>query len=146
MAIKASTGLRNALLGTGSFKGTMDGGFLDIYAGTVPTDADAAIGSATLLCRISDNGTGTGLDFAASAAAGVLAKDGSQVWSGTNVATGTATFYRFVASGDTGAASTTEPRLQGTVAVLGADLNLSSVALSSGAPQAIQFFYVALPG
>lgn len=145
MAIKASTGLRNALLGTDSFKGTMDGCFLDIYAGTVPADADASIGSATLLCRISNNGAGTGLSFG-TAAGGVLAKDGAQVWSGTNVATGTATFYRLVTDTDTGAASTTEARLQGTVAVLGADLNLSSVALASGAPQAIQFFYVALPG
>jgi len=145
MSVKTSTGLRNGMLVTDSFKGLMDGCFLKIYAGTVPADADAAIGGATLLCTISNNSGVTGLTFDATAIGGVVSKTPAEIWSGNNVAAGTASFYRLETPGDTGAASTTLERVQGTVGLLGADLNLSSVALASGAPQAIDYFTMALP-
>lgn len=145
MTLKVSTGLRNGLLATGSVKSQLDGGFIKIYAGAVPADADAALGAATLLCTISLNSTGTGINFDTAAAGGTLAKAPAQVWSGVNVAAGTATFYRHVASTDTGGASTTEPRIQGAVAVAGAEMNLSSVALTNGATQTLDYYTVTQP-
>lgn len=145
MAIKASTGLRNGLLDSGSLRDMLEGGFLKIYSGTAPATADDALDSAVELCVVSGDGVGNGLEFEASAVAGILSKSTSQVWTGTNSESGVATFFRFVSDTDTGDSSTVEPRLQGTVNVLGADLNLSNVSLVSGAPQAIQFFSVALP-
>ena len=145
MTLKVSTGLRNELLSGDSLKGLLDLGFIKIYAGTVPADADAALGAATLLCTISVNSTGTGISFDTAAAGGTLAKAPAQVWSGVNVAAGTATFYRHVASTDTGAASSTEVRIQGAVAVAGAEMNLSSVALTNGATQTLDYYTVTLP-
>lgn len=146
MTLKASTGLRNALLVTGSLRDTMDLGFINIYAGTVPADADAALGGATLLCTISNNSTGTGLTLeSAVAAAGVAEKTIAEVWSGVNAATGTASFFRYVAPADDGTLSTSQPRIQGSVGVSGAELNLSSTSLTSAATQTIDFFNLALP-
>ncbi len=144
MSVKVSTGLRNALLDSSGLKAILDGGFLDIYSGAVPASADAAISGATLLCRVSNGGSG--LTFDDAAVGGVLSKNASEVWQGLNVASGTAAFFRFVTAADTGAASDSEPRIQGTVGVLGADLNISNTSLTVSAPQAVQFFYVALPG
>jgi hypothetical protein len=145
MTFKVSTGLRNKMLDTGSLKAQLNSGFIDIYSGTVPATADAALSGNTKLCRISNNATGTGITFDAAAANGVLAKNPAETWKGTNLASGTATFYRFVAAADDGTLSTTQVRLQGTVGLAGADLNLSSVNLSSGANQTIDYFVVSLP-
>jgi hypothetical protein len=145
MAIKTSTGLRNQMLDTNPLKTVFNLGFLKIYAGAVPADADASIGSATLLCTVSVNSTGTGITFASTASGGTIVKNSGEVWSGVNVATGTATFYRLVAAGDTGASSTTEARVQGTVATSGADLNLTSTSLTSAATQSIDYYSLTLP-
>jgi len=148
MALKASTGLRNTILDTGSFKATMALGFINIYSGIEPTDADNAIGSAganTLLCTISIDGLGTGLSMDASASTGILSKIPADIWKGTNAASGTATFYRHVAVADTGTLSTTEARLQGSIAVANAEMNFTSTTLSSGADQLVDFYSVAFP-
>jgi len=146
MTLKASTGLRNKLLDTGSLKSIFAGGLIQIYSGTEPATADDAIGGGnTLLCTISLNSTGTGINMAAAAAAGVISKLSSEAWSGANAASGTASFYRHVAVGDTAASSTSEPRLQGSIAIAGAELNISSTTLTSGATQTIDYYSVALP-
>lgn len=145
MTIKASTGLRNKLLVTGSLKATMDLGFIKIYTGTAPATADDAIGAATLLCTLSVSSGGTGLSFDTTPVLGVLAKAPAEVWSGVNVAGGVATFYRHVAVGDTAASSTTEARVQGTIGTIGADMNLTSTTLSSGATQTMDFYQLYLP-
>lgn len=144
MTFKVSTGLRNKVLDTGSVKATLALGFINIYAGAVPADADASIGAATLLCTISVASGGTGLTFG-TAAGGVLPKAAAETWSGVNAATGTATFYRHVAVGDDGTLSTTQARLQGTIATAGAEMNLSSTALVAAATQTLDYYVVALP-
>lgn len=148
MAIKTSTGLRNKMLDANPLKTIMASGFIKIYAGTPPTTADDAIGGGnTLLCTISNNSTGTGITFAASASGGAIAKNGSEVWSGVNSnGSGlTATFYRHVAVGDDGTSSTSQARIQGTIGAVNADLNLSSVVLPNGGTQTIDYYSVALP-
>lgn len=144
MAIKASTGLRNAVMATGSVKETLDGGKIRIFAGAAPATADDAE-TGTLLCELSVNSTGTGLTFDGTPSNGTLVKNPAEVWSGVNVASGTATYYRFVAAGDTGAASSTQARIQGTVGLSGADMNLSSIVLTAGAPQLLDFYSLTLP-
>jgi hypothetical protein len=148
MALKASTGLRDAVLATGSIKATLDGGFIQIYSGPAPLTADDAIGSQganTLLCTISVDGLGGGINFDAAAASGALSKAPGETWKGTNAVGGTAAFYRHVATGDDGTLSTTQARLQGDIAVTGAELNLSSITLTGGAEQNIDSYSVALP-
>ena len=144
MAVKVSTGLRNKILDTGSLKSRLALGFIKIYSGAAPATADAAV-TGTLLCTISVSSGGTGLTFDTAAAAGVLAKNTGETWSGVNAATGTAGYYRFSAAGDTGVLSTTEERIQGTVGLAGADLNLSSVSLTATVTQTIDYYVATLP-
>ena len=144
MTIKASTGLRDGALGDSSIKDLLDLGFIDIYAGAVPATADADVTGHTKLCRISFNSTGDGLEMDPPSG-GIMSKPSGDVWSGTNLATGTATFYRHVGASDTGALSTTEPRLQGTIGVAGADINLASVALVAASLQPIDTYHIVFP-
>lgn len=144
MAIKLSTGLRGKLMDTGSLKTIFAGGLIKLYSGVAPADADAAV-TGTLLCTISNNATGTGIDFDTTAVAGVISKAPAETWSGSNVATGTATYFRHVAAGDDGTLSTTQARIQGNISTVGADLNLSSVALVSGASQTVDYYSVTVP-
>lgn len=144
MAIKLSTGLRNAILATDSIKATFDAGSeIRIYGGTEPASADDSIGAAVLLVTIKNGANG--ITFAATATGGVLVKNAAETWSGANVATGTGTFYRHVLTADADDASTTAPRYQGSVASAGADMNLSSSALVSGATQTLDYHAVAIP-
>lgn len=146
MSIKLSTGLRNAALVTGSLKSLLDGKVLKLYAGTVPATADAALGGATLVCTVSNDATGTGLTFDGTPVNAVLFKTAAEIWRGVNAATASVSFYRLEAAADAGGASTTEQRVQGTIgAGGGADMNLSSVALTTGASQNIDFFSIELP-
>lgn len=146
MTLKVSTGLRNKMLDTSPLRTVLNLGFLKIYSGTPPASADDAIGGGnTLLCTISNASSGTGLTLETAAALGVLVKETTEVWSGNNANSGTATFYRHVAVGDTAVSSTTEARVQGSIGLAGEDMNLSSTALVAAAPQTIDYYAVALP-
>lgn len=145
MTLKVSTGLRDAMLGAQGLVAALGSPVLMIYGGTPPATADAAA-TGTLLCVISDNSAGDPLEFDAPAG-GTLPKAAAQVWSGMNVASGTATHFRIVdsAAPDDGTASATQKRLQGTCGTAGADLNMSSVNLTAGAPQTIDASNITLP-
>lgn len=145
MAFKISTGLRNHLLATGSLKDGLDGGVIRIYAGSEPADADASIGGATLLVTISNNGAGTGITLDGTPSAGVISKATGETWKGTNAASGLATFYRFSALADTGALSTTEIRVQGSVAAVGAELNLANPTLTASSEQRVDTYVIGMP-
>ena len=147
MAFKTSTGLRNYMLADASLKDALDSGFLHIYSGTEPATADDAITGlpSSRLCIISINDTGVGLTFQSPAVNGVISKSAGETWNGEIDYTNTATFFRFVGVGDTDALSTTEPRVQGTIGLVGADLNLSNTALVSPGVQTINHFNIALP-
>lgn len=88
-----------------------------------------------------------GLKFGDSAA-GVLVKDPSQTWSGVAAATGTAGWFRLVSAvSDSGALDSAETflRLDGNVATSGANLNLSSTSIATGATQTISTFSITEP-
>lgn len=139
-----STGLRDFLAVSGSLKDALTGCSINIYAGAVPPNADADLGGATLLCSLT--GAPDGIEFEDAPVAGVLIKSAAQTWEGTNVASGTATFFRVVAEGDTGGGSTTDVRLQGTVGILGADLEMSQINLVNGEPLAVNSGAFTIPG
>lgn len=76
---------------------------------------------------------------------GTVAKSANQIWSFNAIATGTAGWFRLLSSdtADTGAllsAGPWYPRLDGSIAVSGADLNLSNIAVVSGSPNTVDSF------
>ena len=144
MTVRLSTGLRNNLVGATGFASTFANGVIDVYSGAQPVTADAAatgtlLGTVTLNSGAFTPGTATnGLTFAA-AAAGAVAKSGT--WSFNGVAAGTAGWFRFRANAvDAGAVSAVLPRLDGSIAVSGADMNLSNITIAVGAPNTVDTF------
>lgn len=146
MVMKASSGLRDYMAVTGSLKDALAAGFIKYYSGPVPTSAnDAITGSHTLLTTLSNDATGTGINMDSSVVDGVLSKDITEIWRGVNVASGTPTFYRHVAPGDTGALSTTERRVQGAIAAVGAQINLTNLPLEAAASEVLETYVIAIP-
>jgi hypothetical protein len=122
--LKFATNLRNALMDAIT---TFAGGsaLIRIYDGTQATNPNTAIGAQVLLAELTCNAT-----FAPGAASGVLTLNAITTDSSAN-ATGTASWFRLVKSDGTTAV------LDGTVGTSGSDLNINSVAISSGAAVAI---------
>lgn len=117
MAIKLSTGVRNARIG--AIEGAIGASaVLKIRSGTVPaniTDAD----SGTVLVSIT-----LPADWLGAAASGAVAKAGT--WSGTGAAAGTAGHFRIYASNGT------TQHMQGTVTATGGggDMTLDNVSIA----------------
>ncbi|KWT91827.1 hypothetical protein [Candidatus Magnetominusculus xianensis] len=118
-------------------------GFIQIFSGSQPASPDS-VPSGTLLCTIYSDGTSAGLSFD-DAASGTIAKAAAETWSGTAAATATAGWFRLTAPGDSGALSTTEERIDGSVATSGSQLNMSSTSITSGAVQTISTFTITMP-
>lgn len=146
MTLRLSTALRNNLAGTTGFAATFANGYIEVYSGTQPATADAAVtgtllGTITLASGAFTPGVATnGLTFAA-AADGAVSKSG--VWSMNGVAPGgTAGWFRLKTNAEAvgGALSTTLPRLDGSIAVSGADMNLSNIVIAVGAPTTVDSF------
>lgn len=144
--MKRSTGLRNYLLSSGSFKDAMDGTVIKIYSGLEPTTADAALSGNELLCVITKNGDGvTGLTLAGEAVGGQITKNTNEVWEGEVIANGQATFFRQEALNDPGGASTTAIRIQGTVDTVLGDINFSDVQFVVGDSKRLNYYVAAMP-
>lgn len=154
--MKISTGLRNHILTGGDMEAALNGGVIRMYGSPtstaaakalIPATADSAIGSATLLCIISDNGAGTGINMDITPSSGVLAKAAGETWLGTMVASGYFSFARFSALTDAEALSTTEIRMQMTVGTGGdgEEIIVSSAYKPIGEEQRIDQFYLGVP-
>lgn len=98
-----------------------NGGKLRIYSGTKPANADTALSGNTLLAELALSSTAFG-----SASNGVATANSITDDSSAN-ASGTASFFRVFKSDGTTAV------FDGTVGTSGADLNLNSTSISSGA-------------
>jgi hypothetical protein len=61
-----------------------------------------------------------------------LTKTVEEVWSGLGLATGEAAYFRFVAPGDTGAASTSQRRIQGRCGLAASDANFANLTITQG--------------
>lgn len=144
MTVRLSTALRTNLAGTTGFAATFANGIIEIRTGSQPATADAAVtgtllGTVTLASGAFTPGTATnGLTFAA-AAVGAVSKSG--VWSFNGVAAGTAGWFRLKANAlDNDALSTILPRLDGSIATSGADMNLSNITIAISAPSTVDSF------
>ncbi|OLN25005.1 hypothetical protein DVDV_3723 [Desulfovibrio sp. DV] len=150
MALRLSTGLRNMLLGTASFTSIMANGVIRIFPGVQPASADDGEGASPLLEITVSSGAFTpgaptnGLNFAAPSA-GACAKASGEVWSGAATASGTAGWFRFYANDRTAGADAGHARFDGSVSTSGAQLNMSSTAITAGATTTIDSFVVTMP-
>lgn len=132
-----STGYRNALLDGNDMTTLFDGGQLHVLSGSQPADADATEGAGTVLATIVLPTPA----FAASAAAGAIAKAG--VWQDASAdATGTAAWFRMYDSAVTLGASTTAIRIDGTVGLdTGTfDLEFDSISFTITDPITVDTF------
>jgi hypothetical protein len=146
MTIKFSTGLRNGMLNATGFTEAFDNGVMYIYSGSQPTSPDDAVQGTLLGIVTVDGGAFTpgsptnGLGFDAPAS-GVLSKAAAESWEFDGITTGTAGWFRLMGNAaDSLGASTTLPRMDGSIATYGADLNISNVSITASAPNTIDVF------
>lgn len=123
MAISYITTLKNTRLNavTTAIDAGTGAGKLKLYAGTVPTDANASLGAATLLGTL----TFTDPSFPAASAGAMTASAITQ--DSAADASGTATFFRITDSSDVVVA-------QGTAGTSGTDLVLNTATIVVGGP------------
>lgn len=142
MAWRMSTGLKNALLGANGLKEAFANGQIRIFAGPQPDSADTAE-SGQLLCVISlesgamTSGVATnGINFGTSSG-GQIGKSDTEVWSGKNLADGSAGWFRWYPNAfdlHTGASTDgTKIRLDGACGTIGSQMLLPSVLLKRDA-------------
>lgn len=147
-----STAFKNHVASVGSIKDAFDGGFIKIYTAptAIPASADAAIpNDSTLILTYSVDGLGTGLELDTAAANGVISKPASALWKGAAVASTdgvTPLFFRYERTGDSGAASTTDLRIQGSVGLGASDLVVTSTTFVTGQEYVLDFFSISLEG
>lgn len=79
------------------------------------------------------------------APSGAVIQKPVDVWSGVNVAQGTASYFRIRRPSDVGGTSTTLPRIQGACGTSGAELNLTSINLAKDATTTIGSGQMSLP-
>ena len=138
------------MAGLVGFSGLFEKGVIYVYSGPQPLSADAAV-SGTLLGIITKDALaftfgspGNGLAFAV-AAAGVASKS-TDAWKFNGLAVGTAGWFRLMGNAvDNLGASTTLPRMDGTIGTSGADMNLTNTSVTIGAPNTIDVFQFTIP-
>lgn len=127
---KTAVARRNAALD--NVLGNANSGFLRIYDGTQPADADTAITSQVLLAELTMNATAFASASAGSAAANAITADASAN------ATGTATWFRLLKTDGTTVI------MDGSVGTSGANLNLNAVSIVLGANVSVTSFTVTM--
>ncbi|MEE4114405.1 MAG: hypothetical protein V2I40_16415 [Desulfobacteraceae bacterium] len=135
----------------GALKNVFQDGILKIYSGSQPASPDSAA-SGTLLLQITVSAGAfvagafdNGLEFG-DAASGAIAKATGETWQGLGIAAGTAGWFRLCANAtDAGAASTSLPRIDGSVGTSNADLNMTTTTITVGATYTVDSFTLTLP-
>lgn len=145
--------LADAINRNGIFRSTCSGAVVTVVA---PPGSGAAYNGLALAATVSGDMVATssgnvtggvaataGLQFG-TPLSGTIGKTG--IWSFNGLAIGTAGWFRVKASAvDGDGASTTLVRLDGSVAVSGADMNLSNISVTVGAPNTIDTFTMTMP-
>ena len=106
----------------------LNNGYLRIYDGTQAANANTAVGAQVKLAELRFGATAFGAAAAGIATANAITSDSSAD------ATGTATWFRALKSDGTTVV------FDGSVGTSGANLNLNSVAISSGAAVSVSAF------
>lgn len=128
MALNAKLSNAAASVGADAICALLNTGFLRIYDGTQPTNADTAIGAQVLLAELRFNASAFGAAASGVAAAAAITQDSSAD------ASGTAAWFRALKSDGTTVV------FDGSVGTSGANLNLNSVAISAGAAVSVSSF------
>ena len=136
----------------GSLKDIFKDGNLRIYSGAQPSSADSAF-SGTLLITLTESAGAfvagafdNGLEFEDDPTDGVIEKASAENWQGVGVADGVAGYWVFTGNAaDTGAASTTLPRIMGNCGTSGSDLVMGSTTIVSGRKYTLSTFKLTLP-
>jgi hypothetical protein len=115
-----------------SIDGGAGAGTIKIYTGTIPTDADTAIGAQTLLATLTFSDPAFGAASNGVATASAITSDTSAD------ATGTAAWARI-------ASSTPTTVMDVTVGTSGDDINFNTVSFVAGATVAISSMTVTVP-
>ena len=132
MTASYTTAIRNGMLN--SMITPANSGKLRIYGGSVPANADAALGGATLLAELTMNATSF-----PSASGGVLTANAITSDASAD-ATGTATFFRILQSDGTTVIA------QGTVTATGGggDLQLATVSIVAAATVSVSLLTITM--
>ena len=133
MAIRLSTGCRTGMANSSGLREQFEGGFIGVYSGGQPANADAAETGVLLVTIATTSGTGAadGIGFG-TAAAGQLPKS-APVWSGVVGVGGVAGYFRLWDINKTTGSNSTARRIDGNVGVSGSDMVLSNTTLAEGA-------------
>jgi hypothetical protein len=126
---KISLARRNA--NVDSVTAVLNGGTLQWYDGAQPATPDTAITTQTLLCTNALNATAAGASSGGTATFNAIA-------SATIAASGTVAWFRLFTSGAVAVAD-------GTVGTSGSDINVNSVAFSSGATLSVTSLTLSQP-
>jgi hypothetical protein len=105
----------------------LNSGYIKIYDGTQPADANTAVSTQTLLCTLTFSATA-----APSASNGLITFN--TITGANAVATSTATWYRCLKSDGTTVV------MDGSIGTSGANLNLVTTSIVSGQPVSITSF------
>lgn len=151
MTIRASTGLKNAMLGAVGLKSALADGVLRFYSGAQPANADAAV-TGTLLAEITLNGGAfahgsptNGLEWDVPTG-GTISKPAGVTWQGAGLVVGVAGWARFCANPlDDGSYSTSLARVDMSVGKGTGDLQVSNVNTAVGAPITVDVATLRLP-
>jgi hypothetical protein len=151
MTIRASSGLKAAMLGEVGFKAALADGVLRIYTGVQPADADQAV-TGSLLATITLSGgvfnhgsPANGLNWD-TPEGGTISKPAASTWTGTGSAVGVAGWARFSGNPvDSGVQSTSLARLDMSVGKGTGDLQLSNVNIEVSAPVTVDVATIRLP-
>ncbi len=131
MALTPSTGVASRNLALNAAFDILNSGKLRIYDGSQPATADTALGAQVLLADLTLNATAFAAASSGSKAANSITQDSSAD------ATGTASWGTLVAS-----TRATVGTLDFSVGTSGANLNMNSVAISSGAAVSCSSFTI----
>jgi len=135
----------------GSLREILKNGILVIFEGTQPSSAEKDESAYKILCKITlasgtfSAGSGlNGINFEP-VSGGTLSKKSGETWSGVNVATGVAGWFRFYDNDYVTGPSQTAKRFDGAIAVSGAQLNLTNTSLFSGVETTLGTFNATMP-
>lgn len=150
MTIKLSTGARDLLASSNGISGMFADGVIYIYSGPQPASPDSAV-TGTLLGIVTKDGAAfvfgsptNGLTWLAPAN-GVVSKSADN-WQFDGLAAATAGWFRLMGNPvDNLGASTTLPRIDGSIGVTGADLNMTNIAIAVSAPNTVDAFALTVP-
>ncbi len=136
----------------GSLKDIFKDCVMYIYSGSQPSDPDDAVSSTLLMTVTQDSGAfvaaafDNGLEFENDPTDGVIEKASGEVWSGVCTTAGQAGWFMICGNEtDARAASTTLPRMTGSIGTANADAIMPSTTLVAAKTYTLDSFALTLP-